>query len=105
MTVLDHEEHTWFLLEEDGALILDANCNHSAVGYTWTIELNDFERQEYAARGRAYLDWLAHEIHYSAPIVAGNTSPYKSRNVAEQYGDKISASILTWRDAEKQDSV
>lgn len=47
MKVLDHEPYQWFLLEESGRLFLDANCNHSFIGYDFLILLNPEEIQAY----------------------------------------------------------
>ena len=41
MKVIDHEPQSWFLLEKDRAIFLDANCNHSFYGYTFTLQLRN----------------------------------------------------------------
>ncbi|GFE89589.1 hypothetical protein [Steroidobacter agaridevorans] len=51
MKVIDHDPQTWFLLEDEGALFLDGNYNHSFVGYDWMIQLSAGEVAKYRARG------------------------------------------------------
>lgn len=100
MRVLDHEPQVWFLLEEDKTLYLDANCEHSGVGYSVLIALDDAERAAYAAGGRAYLDQLACNIHYSAPGVIGSSSPFKARNLTIGPSDeakRAGAAITAWQ--------
>ena len=81
MKVLDSEPWGWDLLEDGDILYLNANCSHSAVDYSVIIVLNEAERAAYEAKGRAYLNTLAHDIHYSAQGVIGSQSPFKSRNL------------------------
>ncbi|OCJ53220.1 hypothetical protein A6U92_24980 [Agrobacterium rubi] len=81
MKVLDNEPWLWHLLEDGDILYLDATCSHSAVDYSVIIVLNEAERAAYEAKGRTYLNTLAHDIHYSAPGVIGSQSPFKSRNL------------------------
>lgn len=97
MKVIDHQSHHWFFFEEEGAFFLDANCNHSAFGYSWMIELNSDELIEYKSQGREYLSKLADEIHNSAPIAKGNTSKFKDRDVSKNYADKTKAALDKWR--------
>lgn len=81
MNVIDHQPHAWFLLADGGQLFLDVHCSHSAFDYTVLIELNAAERASFENKGRDFLDWLAHDVHYTAPGVRGSTSPYKDRNL------------------------
>ncbi|MBB3947182.1 hypothetical protein GGQ73_003148 [Rhizobium skierniewicense] len=81
MKVLDSEPWGWDLLEDGDILYLHAICSHSAVDYSVIIVLNEAERAAYEAKGRAYLNTLAHDIHYSAPGVIGSQSPFKPRNL------------------------
>jgi hypothetical protein len=95
--VLDHEPHRWFLFEESGNLLLDANCNHSFIGYDFLIQLTPGEIQEYRQRGRDYLNWLSEEIHNSAPILKVSTSIYKGRDLSSLHREAISDAIEAWR--------
>lgn len=81
MIVLDDEAYRWFLLQEDDRLFLDAVCSHSAVDYMFLLEMNAEETALFRTKGRAYLGDLAYRIHYSAPGVQGNRSPFKARSL------------------------
>jgi hypothetical protein len=82
MRVVDHEPQWWFLLEDEGSLFLDANCNHSAVGYDFLVELSAEEHRAYEHEGREFLSRLAIEIQETAPIVKGSTSRFKGRDMS-----------------------
>ncbi|CAN7646031.1 hypothetical protein [Rhizobium sp. LjRoot258] len=99
---MDHEPRAFYLLEENGALYLDAFCSHSCFDYGVLIALNDDESAEYAAKGRPYLERLAYDIHYSAPAAKESTSLFKSRNLgvlSRETSEKVSAAIVVWRSA------
>ena len=96
MEVIDHGPYAWFLLRDGDALLLDAHCSHSAVDYSWLVELNAAERAAYAECGRAWLDEFAQAIHYSAPGVIGNRSPYRDRRVEAARGRQVSETIAAW---------
>lgn len=100
MKVIDHEPHAWFLLEEEGALFLDANCSHSAFGYDFMIQMTREEVAAYRGQGRSYVTALAQRIQDSAPILERSTSVYKGRDVAQRYSDKVTHAILAWRAAD-----
>jgi len=95
--ILDHEPYRWFLLEESGNLLLDANCNHSIIGYDFLIQLTPEEIQEYRQRGRDYLNWLSEDIHNSAPILEVSTSVYKGRDLSPLLRERVSDAIEAWR--------
>jgi hypothetical protein len=97
MTVIDHEPQWWFLLEEDGALFLDTNCNHGAVGYDFLLRLSSEEQRRYAHEGRAFISRLATEIQDSAPILRISTSRFKGRDVSKDYADKVTKAVESWR--------
>ena len=97
MRVIDHEPQWWFLLEESGALFLDANCNHGFVGYDFLLRLNSEERKEYVREGRTFISRLATEIQDSAPILAISTSRFKGRDLSKAYADKVTTAIASWR--------
>ena len=97
MKVVDHEPHSWFLFEENHSLLLDVNCNHSAFGYTYMIKLSPEETIEYKALGNEYLNKLANDIQYSAPILKNSNSIHKGRDVSQKYSKKSLAAITKWR--------
>jgi hypothetical protein len=97
MRVIDHEPQWWFLLEEDGALFLDANCNHSFVGYDFLLQLSSEEQERYAHEGRTFISRLATEIQDSAPILTISTSQFKGRELSKDYSDKVTMAIESWQ--------
>jgi hypothetical protein len=97
MRVIDHEPQWWFLLEQDGAFFLDANCNHSFLGYDFMLQLRPEEQDEYAHEGREFISRLATEIQDSAPILKISTSRFKGRDVSKEYSDKVKKAIESWR--------
>ncbi len=97
MKVIDHEPQWWFLLEEDDQLFLDANCNHSFVGYDFLIQLNPEERQAYAQEGREFISRLATRIQDSAPILEISASRFKGRDLSRTHGDKVMAAVKHWQ--------
>lgn len=96
MQVIDHQPHAWFLLEHGSGLLLDVECHHGAVSCSVLIRLNEEELAEYRRDGHAYLDRLAQAIHYSAPILAISTSPYKARKL-RGYDDQVLQAIRQWQ--------
>ncbi|MBW3530247.1 hypothetical protein KO531_04875 [Shewanella sp. NKUCC06_TVS] len=97
MKVMDSENRVWFFLEHEGRLYLNANCNMSAFGYSYMIQLNGQELQNYEGGGREYLNNLAHDIHYSVPIAKDTTSIYKGREVSKQLAGLATEAIKAWR--------
>lgn len=101
LIVLDNGS-TWFLYEEDQALYLEALCSHSAADYIFIIEMSPKEQCEYKKSGAKYLDWLAHEIHYSAPGVIGNKSIYMERRATSECYEKTKMASKLWRESVKK---
>ncbi|MEO9322078.1 hypothetical protein ABFT23_01225 [Nocardioides sp. C4-1] len=103
MDVVDHARAAWYLLADGDALLLDVNCNHGAVGYSVLIELDPTERARWEEEGRAYLDALSHEIHFSAPIVStppfGEPSPYRARDLKSTRRHEVTNAVRRWREA------
>lgn len=97
MRVIDHEPQWWFLLEEDGSLFLDANCNHSFVGYNFLLQLSPEEHRAYEHGGRGLISLLAAEIQDSAPIVKGSTSRFKGRDLSRTHSGKVEKAVENWR--------
>ena len=97
MQVVDSQPWEWMLFEHSGKLILEANCNHSFLGYLYAIELNDSERSSYSSKGRDYLTELARNIHNSVPIMKDTKSIYAGRDVHEKYSQLTSEAVKNWR--------
>ena len=102
MKILDHQPQHWFLAEENGALFLDAHCDHSFVGYSFMIELSPLEVAEYNENGRDYLSLLADRIHDSVPILESSQSIYKGRDVSRQFSEKLLVAIEDWHKSNAQ---
>ena len=100
MHVIDHEPASWILVQHGPSLLLDMNCSHSFVSYSFLLQLNEAEAALYAERGRDYLHELAYAIHHSAPGVAASRSPYKARNVDREFGTEVMAAIQAYRAAQ-----
>ncbi|CAN7441258.1 hypothetical protein LJR118_002918 [Acidovorax sp. LjRoot118] len=100
MQVIDHEPASWILVQHGSSLLLDVNCSHSFVSYSFLLQLNEAETALYAERGRDCLHELAHAIHHSAPGVAASRSPYKARNVDREFGIQVLAAIQAHRAAQ-----
>ena len=102
MKVVDQQPYAWFLLEDEGNLYLDAHCSHSFFDYSVLIAMNEAETKAFRRSGRAYLDKLAYDIHYSAPAVRDSKSPFKSRNLSiggTPEEDDAHSAIVAWRAA------
>jgi len=98
MKVIDQNPYAWFFFGDGNKLFLDVNCNHSAFGYSWMIEMNDYERESYRTNGRKFLDQLAQNIQFSAPALKDSTSPYKNRDVSKKYSDATSEAVRRWKE-------
>ncbi|MGA4081093.1 hypothetical protein ACI2VA_04250 [Ralstonia nicotianae] len=97
MEVLDYGPQAWYLLRDEQELYLDVNCNHSFVGYSFTMQLNREEAAKYQRHGRAYLDQLAQAVQYSAPGVSASQSIYKDRLVEPEVSARANDAIRLWR--------
>ncbi len=97
MKVIDKRKSAWFLLEEESRLFFDVNCEASVFGYSWQIQLNAQEADEYHSAGRAYLDELAEKIRYSHPMSIGSSSPFAGRRPDQDCQDAILRAIVEHR--------
>ncbi|WP_247362034.1 hypothetical protein [Ralstonia pseudosolanacearum] len=100
MQVVDHEPYLWFLFEQDGELYLDANCNHSFIGYTFMMRLTSNEVRRYRRQGRNYINWLAQDIQNSAPILITSNSSYKHRKASPEEEAQANAAVSAWQAAQ-----
>jgi hypothetical protein len=97
MRIVDYEPQWWFLYEENGALFLDGNYNHSFVGYDFMIQLNLEEVAQYRERGREFINWLAEDVQNSVPILKISESRYKERRVPEELSKRALAAHASWK--------
>ena len=98
MHVTDEEEYLWFLFQDGDELLLDVNCGHGGVGYSFTMVLSNDERTEYKAKGRTYIQSLANDIHNSAPGLAISKSKYKERHIFNKFEKEMTQAIKVWRE-------
>ncbi len=97
MKVIDSENWAWFLFEHKGNFYLDAYCNMSAFGYSFMIQLDQKEREQFEVGGREYLSKLAHDIHYSVPISKNTSSIYKGRDVSKEFSSLAKEAVKVWK--------
>lgn len=99
MQVLDHEPDRWFLLQDGAALLLDTNCSHGPVGYSFLMALDTKETAQFKAAGRGFLNDLAEGVHMSNPGARGSPSPYRVRRLSAERDAAVAAAVLAWRAA------
>jgi hypothetical protein len=80
----------WYLLEDNGELYLDVNCNQSAVGFDILARLDPAERAAFAERGRAFAAELAEQIAYSPRT-------HWPRNITGPLTDQVTEAILAYQ--------
>lgn len=90
MRVLLGEPAGWYLLEDNGELYLDVNCNQSAVGFDILARLDPAERAAFAERGRAFAAELAEQIAYSPRT-------HWPRNITGPLTDQVTEAILAYQ--------
>jgi len=86
MKVVDTERWAWFLFEHEGKLYIDANCSISAFGYSFMIELNDEECENYRKDGREYF-----------PMIFIALFPLLKKRIRFTKEGMFQNSILNWR--------
>ncbi|RJG47612.1 hypothetical protein D1Z90_10785 [Motilimonas pumila] len=82
---------TWILYRQSNNYYLESLCNHGPVSYTYTIVLTASEIALYEKQGSAFLDELAHDVHYSAPGAKGSTSKFRPRKASDDVLASINA--------------
>ena len=87
MRVLLCQPAGWYLLEDNGELYLDVNCNLSAVGFDILARLDPAERAAFAERGRAFAAELAEQIAYSPRT-------HWPRNITGPLTDQVTEAIM-----------
>lgn len=97
MKVIDHSPRFWFLLREDDNYFLDVSCSSSFVGYDFTIQLNDKEKENYSNGGSAYIAQLAKDIQYSSPGSIDSKSEFRDRRVDQENKEKVRDAIMRWK--------
>jgi len=99
MQVLDHEPNRWFLLQDGEALLLDTNCSHGPVSYSFLMALDAKETARFRAEGRGFLNDLSESVHMSNPGARGSPSSYRVRRQPADRDAAVAAAVLAWRAA------
>ncbi|WP_026542950.1 hypothetical protein [Paenarthrobacter nicotinovorans] len=80
MHYVDHQPGSWFLVEQQGTLFLEARYwRNSMVDSSALIRLDQAETDSYRVGGHDYLSELVHQIEKSGPHTDG--SPYFQRDL------------------------
>src|SRR5690349_13506312 len=96
MKVVDHVPDSWTLFRQGQELFLDAHCSRGGFGFSVLVRLDANETYAFrAGDGHAYIEGLAHEIAGSM-ATAGDASPYKARDVAPLYSDRVASALEAW---------
>lgn len=110
MHYVDHEAGSWFLVEQQDTLYLDARyVVNSMVDLSALIALTDVEVAAYRDGGHDYLSRLATKINNKGPHL--EDSPYRERNLLGGADEKIYRAALdraiinhTWAARQRQAS-
>lgn len=94
---VDHRPGSWFLLEKEGRLHLDARYSSGMVDGSVLVLLDESEREGYRSGGTEYLSELARRIDDSSPHREG--SPYYARDLLRgadgaAYRAEVTAAIV-----------
>lgn len=102
MRYVDHEPGSWFLVERQGVLYLDARYSAGMIDDTVLIRLDESELGAYRAGGHEYLSELAKRIQDGAPPHT-EKSNYFGRDLrrgadGKRYDKELGAAIVnhTW---------
>jgi hypothetical protein len=90
MIVVDHEPHSWFLLQDEHGLVLDVNCTQSFVSYSRTFRLDDDESARVRLVGHQEVDRLA-------LLVQCSPAAYSCRNGGPDLEAASLAAIKRWQ--------
>jgi hypothetical protein len=93
MRVVEHGPDAWVLYAEGQALFVEVNCQRDAFAHSVLLRLNAEETRAYGMGGRLFLDDLAQWVRSAEAAVDG---PYRKRDVAGLYSDKIAGAMEDW---------
>jgi hypothetical protein len=93
MRVIEQGPNAWVLFAEGQALFLEVDCKRDAFAHSVLLRLNAEETRAYGMDGRAFLDQLAQWVQSAEAAVDG---PYRRRDVAGLYSDKIAGAMEEW---------
>ena len=93
MRVIEHGPDAWVLFAEGQALFLEVHCKRDAFAHSVLLRLNAEETRAYGIEGRTFLDALAQWVQAAEAAADG---PYRKRDVAGLYSDKIAEAMEAW---------
>ena len=93
MKVIEHGPNAWFLYAEKQALFLEVDCKRDAFAHSVLLRLNAEETRAYGIEGRTFLDAHAQWVRAAEAAPDG---PYRKRDVAGLYSDKIAEAMEAW---------
>lgn len=93
MKVIEHGPGAWHLFVEGQALFLEVACKRGAFAHSVLLRLNAEETRAYGMEGRRFLDALAQWVQSAEHSPDG---PYRKRDVAPLYSDKIAGAVEEW---------
>ena len=91
MDVIAHRPHAWFLMEDEGDLYLDINCDHGAVGFSMLLRLTPEEALEVRGGSDSAVDRLATRFQNQAIAV------FLTRNLSAPWQQKAGSAIERWK--------
>ena len=101
--IVDSEAGSWFLIEWEGVLHLEARYMHSAfIDDAALIRLDEAELAAYERGGHDYLTDLAERVHMSGPYLPA--SPFHARDIYRREGTRelrrqVTAAVIAARKA------
>jgi hypothetical protein len=93
MRVIEHGPGHWHLFAEGQALFLEVHCKRRNFAHSVLLRLDADETRGYGMEGRGFLDALAAAVQAAD---ADEASPYRKRDAAGLYSDKIAGAMEEW---------
>jgi 3-methyladenine DNA glycosylase Mpg len=93
MRVIEHGPGNWYLYAEGQALFLEVHCKRRNFAHSVLLRLDADETRGYGIEGRGFLDALANAVQVAD---ADEASPYRKRDAAGLYSDKIAGAMEEW---------
>lgn len=93
MRVIALSSPDWILFGEGQALFLEVHCRRGVFAHSVLLRLDAEETRGYGSHGREYIASLARAIQVAA---AGDGAPYRARDVAALYSDKVAGAMEAW---------
>lgn len=110
MHYVDHGVGSWFLVEWQGSLYLDARYSVSVTDFSALIALTDAETEAYRNGGRDYISSLAGQINNDGPH--REESPYHERDLyrssdRKSFREAVSKATInhTWMARQRQAAI